>query len=377
MGRCVSSAATISVALLVMCSGLSCSSSKVRPEPVSFDHPDEVIRGEGGMVLADRREFAVMAFLNATGFDEETQDQQMHPVRVKVREMVVANLAEHPQKVKAWRRYRSGLVRRYLGTYNYQDYVLSLSADYPFRRIRTDDELGYWYTAGLLRNLPKVLNDFWATAGLDEVWNQVKGDYIAELKRYDFARRQREMTSLWAYLRMERRDSFTIVNVPDLLDCHFTAIGAVYENYHYSVEGPGATGYGLNTHEYLHSIVNPLVRENYAKHKRKLLKYYRAGKHGPACKSYQNPVVFTWECLVHAVDHRLAVRDNPKRENWANQRVASLSQKGLVLTQPFYDLLADYELSDKSFDQYLPILLERLPEFSVATPTGRTTETDL
>ena len=94
---------------------------KVRPEPVSFNHPDEVIRGEGFMVLADRREFAVMAFLNATGFDEEVQGQQMHPLRTKVRELVAANLAEHPKKVKAWRKYRNGLVRKYVRTYDYQE----------------------------------------------------------------------------------------------------------------------------------------------------------------------------------------------------------------------------------------------------------------
>jgi hypothetical protein len=190
--------------------------SKVRPEPVSFGHPDEIIKGEGFMVLADRREFAVMAFLNATGYDEEAQGQQMHPVRVKVREMVAAHLAEHPDKVKAWQKYRQGIVRKYMETYNYQDYVLSLSTDYPFRRIRPHDELGYWHTASILRDLPEILNDFWATAGLDEVWTQVKEDYVAELKKYDFAKMQRQMAFLWEYLRMERRDNFTVVHVPGL-----------------------------------------------------------------------------------------------------------------------------------------------------------------
>ena len=363
MGRYVSFAVAVSVLLSGGCSSCPFLGTKVRPETVSFDHPDEIIRGEGFMVLADRREFAVMAFLNATGFDRETQGQQMHPVRLRVREMVAAHLAACPEKVKAWRKYRNGLVRKYLGTYNYQDYVLSLSTDYPFRRIRPDDELGYWYTAWLLRDLPKVLNDFWETARLDEVWNHVKGDYIAEIRRYNFERMRREMASLWAYLRMERRDNFTIVNVPDPLDCHFTAIGAAYEGYHYSVEGPGATGYGLNVHEYLHSIVNPLVRANYARHKSKLLKYYKAGKHGPASRSYRNPVIFTYECLVCAIDHRLAMRNDPRRENWANQRVASVSEKGLVLTQPFYELLSEYEQSGKPFDQFLPTLLEHLPAY--------------
>jgi len=162
---------------------------------------------------------------------------------------------------------------------------------------------------------------------------------------------------------MERHDNFTLVNTPNLLDSHFSAIGAGYESYYYSVEGPGSTGYALNTHEYLHSIVNVLVRENYPGCRGKLLEYYKAGKHGPASRSYRNPVVFTSECLVHAIDHRLAVKADPRRENWARQRVASISAGGLVLTQSFYDLLPEYERGARPFNQYLPILLEHLPEY--------------
>ncbi len=338
--------------------------SKVQPEPVSFTHPDEVVKGEGFMVLADRREFAVMAFLNATGYDEEAKGQKMHPVRVKVRELVAANLAEHPKKLKAWRNYRNGLVRKYMETYNYQDYVLSLSADYPFKQIRPDKELGYSYTAWILRDFPKVLNDFWTTAGLDEVWSEVKADYVAELQRYDFERMKRQMAFLWSYLRMPRQDTLTLVNVPDPLDRHFHAIGARYENFYYTVESPGSHAYGLNIHEYLHSIVNDLVKANYGEQKAKLLKYYKAGKDGPLCKSYQYSVGFTWECLVRALDHRLAIQqtDDPAEKKREEGQVAWETEKGLVLTQPFYNLLAEFEQSDKPFDRFFPTMLDHLPE---------------
>jgi len=360
MGRYVALAATASVLLSGGCMG-----TKVRPEAVSFDHPDEVIQGEGFMVLADRREFAVMAFLNATGYDQKAQGQQMHPVRVRVRQLVAANLAEHPHKVKAWQRYRKGLVRKYMETYNYQDYVLSLSTDYPFRRIRPDEELNYWYIGWILGDLPDVLNDFWATAKLDEVWSEVKSDYIAELRKYDFERMRRQMDFLWSYLRMPRQDTLTLVNVPNLLECHFHAIGARYENFYYTVESPGSHSYGLNIHEYLHSIVNDLVKANFGAQKAKLLKYYKAGKDGPLCKSYQYPVGFTWECLVRALDHRLRALSSTDRLalNRAEDQVAQLSTAGLTLTQPFYQLLPEFEQSGKPFDQFLPTLLERLAEY--------------
>jgi hypothetical protein len=36
----------------------------------------------------------------------------------------------------------------------------------------------------------------------------------------------------------------------------------------------------------------------------------------------------------------------------------------VLLTQPFYRLLADYEQSGKRFDEFLPVILARLPRLS-------------
>ena len=194
------------------------------------------------MVLADRREFAVMAFLNAAGFDDEAQGEAMHPVRIRVREMVQKNLAKNSAKVQAWRLYYK---KKSLGTHQYQDSALSLTADYPFKRIRPDAELGYRQTARTLSDLADVLNDFWVTADLDDVWSQVRSDYIAEINKYNFEKMRRQLSFVWEYLRMERSDSYTIVSIPNLLDSHYMAIGSRYENYYYSVESPGSYDYGL------------------------------------------------------------------------------------------------------------------------------------
>lgn len=121
----------------------------------------------------------------------------------------------------------------------------------------------------------------------------------------------------------------------------------------------------MTTIEYLHSIVNGLVKADYGAQKGKLLKYYRAGKNGPLSKSYREPVVFTHECLVNAIDHRLRALYSTDRlaRSRAEDQVARLSSAGLTLTQPFYQLLTEFEQSGKPFDQFLPILLERLPEY--------------
>jgi hypothetical protein len=326
-----------------------------------FEHPDEVRRGEGFMVLADRRMFAMMALLNATGFDEELPGTPMHPVRVKVREMVAAELARHAQQAETWRQY---IQTRRVAMFQYEDFALSLSTDYPFRRIRPDAEVGYAWALQRLPGMPQVLNDFWRTVHLDEIWSQVKPQYLAEIREYDLERMQREMTFLWDYLRMARPDSFVITNIPNLLDRHATSMGAHYEDYYYSVEGPGATSYGLNTYGYLHRVVDGWVKSNFEAARDKLLKYYEAGKQGPLAQAKQDPVVFVSECLVRALEHRLWVRQSgdAATETRVKEHIAALSEGGLSLTPPFYQLLSEFEQSDQPFDQFVPVLFGRLTE---------------
>jgi len=84
--------------LLLFCSMFTGCFYSVEVKPASFDHKDEILRKGDFVILADRRIFATMAFLNATGFDVEIQGMQMHPVRQIVRQKLKENAAEHPEK---------------------------------------------------------------------------------------------------------------------------------------------------------------------------------------------------------------------------------------------------------------------------------------
>lgn len=366
IGRCIAVAPFTAAVLIAGLAAHRAAASRataaaVQTAPVVFSHPDEMVKGNGFLVLADRRIFAVMAFLNAVGYDHEAEGQTMHPARVQARERVARALTTSPGKLEAWRRlYKS----QGLATFQYMDFALSLSAEPPFRRLRADGELTYPKTAKTLADFPEVLNDFWRTADLDHVWSEVKPAYMAEIAKYDPERFKRKLSFTWEYLRMPRSDTYTIVNVPNLLDAHFESIGAHYENYYYSVESPGSTSYDLNVHEYLHSIVNDLVAAAYDANKARITPYYRDGKNGPLAATYQSPVTFTYECLVRALDHRLAVKlsGTPRTERRAAEVVADETAKGLTLTGPFYALLPGYESSGQGFDAYLPTLMSRLPE---------------
>jgi hypothetical protein len=333
----------------------------VKVEPASFGHDDEVIREGDFIVLADRRVFAIMAFMNACGYDEEIKGKQMHPARSRVREILKEQAGAHPECFKKWKQYYK---KANLSGFHYLDFALSLKADYPFKRIRPDSELGYFFAGRRLAHFPDVLNEFWEALDMEKVWAEVKPIYLEEIGSYNFDNMGSHLKFIWDYLRMERNDEFVFVSVPNLLDQHYHAIGAKYENYWYMVESPGAGTHSLNVHEYLHSIVNSMVKARYNRHSEKLNKYFKAGKDQPFAKSYGHPVTYTYECLIRALTTRLYVlMENDFTPSGGEAKVKYLTREGLILVEPFYNLLDEYEQSDKNFEQFLPVMLDMLEEY--------------
>jgi len=349
--------------LLILIGALLCGChSPVKVKPATFAYPDEVIRNDAFIALADRRIFAVMAFMNACGFDDEASGTAMHPVRLRVREAIQMKARDHADMFAKWKRYYN---RRSLPSYCYMDYALSLSSDYPFHRIRPDHELGYWWPSLLLGNFPKILNEFWEIVELEEIWAQVKPDYLTEIANYDFNKMARELAFVWEYFRFERKDHFIFVSVPNLLDSHNFAIGAHYEDYYYAVESPGSHSDGFNTHEYLHSVINALMDKHYASQRKKLNAYFIAGKDMPIAKDYGQPKAYASECLIRALDRRMSLLmyDTPEAAKHIESMIKRVTHEGLLLTEPFYRLLDEFEKSDLTFEEYLPEMLKALPEY--------------
>lgn len=332
-------------------------------QPLAFVHPDEIIRGRGFAVVADRRTFAVTAFINAVGYDEEAEGAEMHPVRVRVRELMVRNLHDKAERLDVWKAFYAEVD---LPAFVYLDYALSLSGDYPFQRIRPNDEVGYPQVLDSMDRLIPLLNEFWMEADMESVWTAVKPSYLEALGRYDFGKMEEQMQALWSYLRLPRRDTYTIINVPNLVDRHYHAIGAQYETYYFTVESPGAQNYALNTHEYLHSIVNPLASDAFASQSEKLTRYFEAGREGRFARSYQHAPTFASESLVRALDYRLRLRSAESDEavTGIQARVDEITAGGLSLVRPFFDGLEAFEQDDRDFAEYIAILFASVPDLS-------------
>jgi hypothetical protein len=108
-----------------------------------------------------------------------------------------------------------------------------------------------------------------------------------------------------------------------------------------------------------------MVRARYNRHSEKLNKYFEAGKDLSLAKSYGHPVTYTYECLVRALDIRIRalMEDNPSITSRLEGRVEYLTNNGLTLVQPFYNLLDEYEQSGKDFEQFLPVMLDMIEEY--------------
>ncbi len=348
--------------MLIILAFLGCN-RYVPVEAVSFWHNDEVVSKPEFVVLADRRIFATMAFMNAMGYDAEARGMRMHPARLRLRRFLKDKASVYPEQFRRWRKFYQ---KANLHNFHYQDFALSLSADYPFKRIRPDRELGYPFTAQRLADFPMVLNEFWKTCELNLIWAQVKPDYIEEIAKYDFEKMEYQLEFLWNYLRMERQDRFVFVTIPNLIERHYTAIGAQYENYYYMVESPGAGSHALNIHEYLHSIINPMIKACYNFQRQKLDRYFEAGKDHSLAAPYRHNVTYAYECLVRALDKRLCVllAESPATSRRCEKSVLALTRNGLTLVHPFYRLLEEYEQGKSNFAQFFPEMLNRLPEYS-------------
>jgi len=316
-------------------------------------HRDEFKQVSGFIVLADHRIFTVMAFLNAFGYDSEATGSEMPPLRVKVRQLVAANLRQSPQKLAEWQRTYARYVKARILLPEYQEYALGITPDYPFQPalpIRRKQ----------LSEFHEILNNFCQTAKLDAIWEVVKPDYMSEVRAYQLETLQSDVDAVWTYLRMTRSDTFTFVIVPNPLCQSFTAQAVHRGAYYYIVNGP-RVGRGLNNHEYLHSIVDPIVNASLAPQRGKLDEYFRASK-GKTIY-YGTTLNFSSECLIHALTPRLALKrdDTPERRAANEREIDDLMNRGFLLVRPFYELLGSFESSRLRFDQFVPQLFDRTP----------------
>jgi hypothetical protein len=304
-------------------------------------------------IRADERVFTLFCALNATGYDEK-RFLRMHPVRRRVRE----DLRQVDKTVLE--EVREFFVSHKCHQCGYVSYVLSLSEPPDFEETSATEMLFQKWKAVspeylMTQGFAPVLSGFYKRANISSLWLKYKPYYEAEVKGYR-PLLSKAVDEVGKYLRLEEPLKVRrVVFILNLLDKYLIGYGPTIGDTNYVVSGPWpfrTIPVQTIQHEYLHSIINPLVLRN------KVLVDKSASlfdlvkeKVVPKAYGVWNTVVV--ECLINAIVIRLL----PCGENLRKLAVYLKRSDGFILVDHFNKKLREFELKEIVIEEYIPEML--------------------
>ncbi|MEE8350343.1 MAG: tetratricopeptide repeat protein [Acidobacteriota bacterium] len=308
---------------------------------------------------ADIRVFAVMAALNAAGFDYESPGKEMSQVRQFIRretEKLDPNLLEE--------------LRTFYGSHNlesndadqqvaYTSLALVLSGPPDFQVAVQENELP--------RDVREVLGfellvrKFYQAANIESLWQSQQPTYEKELASYRTVVKGLIAQTL-DYFRIPPRVVMDrqIILIPDLLNAKTIVNVRNLDFVYYVVVGPtdvAAENHRQVQHEYLHFLIDPLIEKfgmNLIKHG-DLLELAHAQ---PELKpQFENKFfLLVAESLIESVLLRLHDSEDADRE------MVRLFRQGFIFAPYFSRELKRYERETEmvSFPSYVETLLGRI-----------------
>ncbi|MEE8586683.1 MAG: tetratricopeptide repeat protein, partial [Acidobacteriota bacterium] len=218
-----------------------------------------------------------------------------------------------------------------------------------------------------VREIQPLLQEFYIKAGISKLWEEHRSRYTAELAGYVPVLRRAIRSSL-DYFRvplrvmMDRR----IILIPDLLNAHDTVNARNLERLYYIVVGPTdrpSDNFNQLHHEYLHSLVDPLV----AKYGAVLLehdKMLNMAQAQPHIRSdIQNSyILVVTESFIEALQLRMRKPSTAEAEG----RLVRLVREGLIFAPLFYRQLEEYEKNEMiGLPAYIELIFKKVDKSTV------------
>lgn len=290
------------------------------------------------------RVFTLYAFLNGVaGFDEET-GVSMTTARTQLKnDLQKAINTVNPQEVNRWKNfYQSHPADRW----SYLYYTLTLGVPPVFPHIVLKADLIEAKTVFYLDGFNQILTSFYLQCHIQELYDQYHGNgFLTDGFAYDTERIQRDFDLIYHYpgIPSQFRDYIKVHIIPNPFETHYYAYSAFYGHTLYIIDGPDSIGEGLNIHEYLHALINPMVLK-YARQNMALFdQVFRANQTKKIVReNYNDPKGFIMECLVRATDHRIRLRGDLSKSQYDELEKNDMEQ-GLVLVPYFSGRLEAYE----------------------------------
>ena len=309
---------------------------------------------EQGQLDASPSLFAVLAAINAAGYDAGLDSPSSDPLRMLVRRELAAR--QIPSLAA---------IRKFVEEHRQREPAAELSQYISFALgVQGPPDFKYRY---LLNQLPpdvfalqgfeKLMARFYREAGLEELWKKAQPYYDKAIERYHEAV-SRAVLEANAYVRsptsgvLGRRFQIYV----ELLAAPNQVHVRNYQNDYFVVVTPGPAPQVEDIrHAYLHYLLDPVVIRNAEElNKSKPLMDFALG--APLLpEAYKSDfLLLVSKCLVKAVESRLAPVS--RRQALVEQAL----REGYILTPYFAEALPGYEKQEQALRFYFPEIAKRI-----------------
>lgn len=295
--------------------------------------------------------FAVLAAVNAAGYDDQIDSTSNHPLRKALRDHLASSNLDSVYPLRRFvRDHRKGDPGAELSKYISYALLLSGPPDFPYR----NPEQALPPEVADLDGLTPLLVTFYKEAHLDDLWKFAQPYFDQAIAQYHEPVSQAVLQAN-AYVRnptsgyLGRRFQIFV----DLLGAPNQVQMRNYGDDYFVVVTPaGELPIDQIQHAYLHYLVDPVMlkfsKQIQEKH---ALSDYAQG--APALEeSYKSDfVLLSTECMIKAIESRIqrkpALVDQALRE-------------GFVLTPVFAEQLAVYEKQDEALRLFVPDMVQAI-----------------
>ena len=314
-----------------------------------------VLAAEQGQLDASPSLFAVLAAINAAGYDADVNSLANSPVREAVRKELTAKSIPCLEELRRFvRDHRQSDPAAELS--QYISFALVVDGPPNFRFRLNQNELPPDVLA--LGGFEKLLVRFYAEAGVDTLWRKAQPALEEAIARYHLPATQAVM-EVNAYLRSQTSgfQGFQFQIFVDVLGAPNQIQTRSYGNQYFVVLTPSPEPQTADVrHAYLHYMLDPLAtRYSEELMKRKALGDYALGAPYLEAAFKEDFLTLAGECLIKAVESRLA--SSAQQKQFLVQQALG---EGFILTPHFAEQLAVYEKQDQFMRFYYPDLISSI-----------------
>ena len=307
--------------------------------------------------------FTVLTAVNACAYDQELNSSD--PLRAEIRSEVAKAIEASEEAGEAankmcafYREHQQPDGSRELA--QYVSLALYLGGPPNFTPKVKESELPP--DASRVVGMVPLLQNFYAQAGLEQIWKHHSEAYAALSARYHEAV-SKMLFSTEVYLKMPSAAylgrQFTVYLDPMGAPGQINARN--YGSDYYVVISPAGSALKMQQirHTYLHYLLDPLALKNGGAVKR-LEPLLDGVKSAPMDESFKSDIyLLVTECLVRAIEAR-TMSSGKALEAERGDVVEKSMQEGYVLTRYFYDALAQFEKDPAGMRQAYTDMLAKI-----------------